>query len=704
MTMTKKTALFILSGAAALTSLLSGCSSASADYLPDSTLLTPNGGDPQSSDSSNSSDSLIFDGVCSVALGDEVSVSGGGAWYEDGVLYLTEGGVYNVSGVIGDGYIYIDTDENVKLLLNGVSVTNSKGAAIYCRSAKNLCVELAEGTDNVLTDGSSYSFEGENESAGEDEPNAAFYSKSDLIICGSGSLTVNGNYKGGIRCNDDLTVESGNITVNAVNNGIRGSDSVVIEDGNVTVTAGKDGIKSTNDTDEDKGYILISGGNVTVNAGEDGIQAERDLSVTGGTVTVTTTGEVASGGNDRDFGGWGHVWGGDTSSGNDDDATSKGIKSGGAMVISGGEITVSSTDHCVHSAGTLNINEGVLTLSSSAGKGISAHGDLQIDGGTIDVLSSTEGIESKALFTVNGGEISVTATDDGLNSGGGSDYFGFSSGTDEGGTHDMYINGGFIYINAAGDGIDSNGNITINGGTVLVNGPTSGGDGALDCGDRNNTITVNGGTLVAVGSLQMAENPSASSAQNSICAQVSLNAGDTLALLDESGNSIVVFTVEKQVQHVVISSPDIKTGGTYSLYTGAAVSGDSKGGLYDNGADVTAGESRVTVTVESAVTTFGNAGGFGGFGGGMGGFGGGHGGIRDDGNGTPDEMPDEAPDDFPGNGGFGNRPDFGYIPEDGDFGGFGGRPDGGDFSGRPGDGDFGGRMGSDFGGLGGGET
>lgn len=623
--MKRKMTLFILLGAL----LLAGCTAQPADEVSGSgggsAQTEANGNATQTlTNGNNSSEDMKFDGVCTVTLGDEVSVSGEGAWYEDGVLYLTKGGVYNVSGVIFDGCIYIDAEENVKLVLDGISVTNSKGAAIYCRNAKNLCVELAKGTENVLTDGSSYSFEGEEESAEEDEPNAAFYSKSDVIICGSGSLTVNGNYKGGIRCNDDLTVESGNITVTAVNNGIRGSDSVVIEGGNITVTAGKDGIKSTNDADEDKGYVLISGGNITVTAGEDGIQAERDLSVTGGTMNVTTTGEVASGGNDMDFGGWGHMWGGGGSTAsNDDDSTSKGIKSGGAMTISGGEITISSTDHCVHSAGTLNITDGSFTLSSSAGKGISAHGDLQIDGGAIDVLNSTEGIESKSLFTINGGEISIVASDDGLNSGGGSDYFGVGNSTNEGDTHDMYINGGFIYINAAGDGIDSNGNITINGGTVLVNGPTSGGDGALDCGDWGNAITVNGGTLVAVGSLQMAENPSASSAQNSICAQVSLNAGDTFALTDESGSAVVMFTVAKQVQHVVISSPDIKTGETYTLYTGVTVQGDSNGGLYDSSAVITEGDDGgITFTVESAVTSSGGAGGFGGFGGngGMGGM------------------------------------------------------------------------------------
>ena len=395
--MKRKVTLFILSGAIAVSCLLSGCTSQSSEGEADRSDSGTNTAQPVSGGSVNqnldnrndSSENMKFGSVCKVVLGDEVSVSGDGAWYEDGVLYLTEGGVYDVGGVISDGYIYINADENVKLVLDGISVTNSSGAAIYCRSAKNLCIELAEGTENLLSDGSSYSFEGDEESAEEDEPNAAIYSKSDTVICGSGKLSVNGNYKGGIRCNDDLTIESGNITVNAVTNGIRGTDSVVIEDGNITVTAGQDGIKSTNSEDEDRGYVLITGGNITVTAVEDGIQAERDLSVAGGTVNITTTGDVAGGGNDFDFGGWGHMWGGSSSSSSDNDATAKGIKSGGAMTVTGGEITVTSTDHCVHSAGTLNITGGSFTLTSSKGKGISSHGDLQIDGGTIDVLNST---------------------------------------------------------------------------------------------------------------------------------------------------------------------------------------------------------------------------------------------------------------------------------------------------------------------------
>lgn len=715
--MFKKLTCFLLSGAVTASALFTGCGTENnlnetgSNAENRSALSLSNGNTP-------SEDVKIADGnTCTVNINGEIDITGDGAWYEGNVLTITRGGEYTLSGNISNGYIYIEADENVKLILNGLSVYNNNGAALYCYKAKNLYIELTEGSENTLSDCANYSFNGQNESAEKNEPNAALYSKSDLIICGSGSLTVNGSYGLGIRCNDDLTIENGNISVSAASNGIRGNDSVVIEGGNIKVNAEKDGIKSTNDTDEGKGYILISGGNVDITAGEDGVQAETDLSVTGGEISVTTYGEVAQGGSDGGFGGFGGFFGRRSASDNgtyvlnseliyndtnniaqqestssvSEDATSKGIKCGGNMTLTGGKITIDSTDHCVHSEGTLAISNGEFTLSSSMGKGISAHGSLQIDGGKIDVLQSTEGIESKSVFTVNGGEITIEASDDGLNSGGGSDsrFFGGSDASD--GEHDMYLNGGYIYINASGDGIDSNGNITVNGGTIIVNGPTSGGDGALDSGDRGNTITVNGGTLIAAGSMQMAENPGSTSAQNCLCASVSLNAGETLAVQDTSGKNIAVFTVKKQAQHIVFSSPDIKTGETYTFYTGVTAEGENKNGLYSENAVVTnCDNAACTMTVNSSVTSSGGNSGFGGFGGGFRGnrdFGD-NGGNPADGNGFGGSSANDngfdgtPPDDngFGGNppsgGGFdGNPPNdngFDVTPPDGE--GFGGTP------------------------------
>lgn len=607
--MIKKT-IFALVSAAAAVAVTSGCGtsgiSGPANVSQTSDVSITAG-------KTDSQEIEMNDGECTVTIGSEVFINGDGASYQSGVLSITKGGVYNISGSIPDGSIYVDTEENVKLILNGISVNSSSGAALYCYNAKNLYIELADGKENSLSDASGYTFGGKNESSENNEPNAAVYSKSDLIFSGSGKLNVTGNYALGIRCNDDLTIEGGDITVSAVTNGVRGSDSVTVSGGSLTVAAEKDGIKSTNDTDSGKGFVAVSGGIINVTAGEDGIQSQQQLSVSGGEINITTTGDVVESTND----GWGAPWRSDISS-NEDEATSKGLKSGAAMTISGGKIKVNSTDHSIHGAGAILIENGELSLSSSKGKGITAHGSLTVDGGIINVANSTEGLESKADITINGGEITINAADDGLNSGGGNDRFNFSYGQNEtndasSDTHNIYINDGYVYISAKGDGIDSNGNIEMNGGTVLVNGPQDGGNGALDCGDRGNSITVNGGFLIAAGSRQMAEVPDSGSKQNSFGIVASLNAGDTFALKNSSGKNIAVFTVEKQVQHIVISSLDIKIGETYNLYTGVTADGDNKNGLYSNDSNVTADTNpAVTITSDNTVTVNQSAGGFGG--------------------------------------------------------------------------------------------
>ena len=661
--------------AAALT--LTGCGNTAAPEAGNSTITTSTeeqviSGSTErlSANTKKSAEADFGTNQCDVVLGEKID--GEGAVYENGVLSVTKGGVYTISGEIADGMIYIETDENVMLKLNGVSVTNSKGAALYCYSAKNLYISLEEDTENVFTDGASYDFSGTNQLAEEDEPNAALYSKDDLILCGSGKLTVNGNYNNGISSKDDLTLESGVIDVTAVNNGIRGKDSLVLEGGEVTVTAGADGIKSANDADEGKGYLVIEGGKLTVAAGEDGIQSEKELQITGGEINVTTTGTVASGGNDM---GWGGGFSGsrvDTST--DSDATSKGIKSGSAMLITGGAITVNSTDHAVHGAAEIIIDGGELSLASSMGKGISSHGNLTVNNGEIDVAQSTEGIESKAVLTINGGDIHIKASDDGLNAGGGSDsMFGGrgQSASSDGTVHELIINGGYICMNADGDGIDSNGNITVNGGTVIVSGPTNSGNGALDCGDGNYGIFVNGGILIAAGSMGMAEAPSSSATQNSLAIGFNgtLSAETTVAVTDESGNAIIIYTLEKQAQHIVISSPKLTDGMTCNVYTSGTVNGVEADGLYtDDSNFIPSGDPVYTAVVSSAVTSAGNAGaggmgwggGFGG--GGMGGnFGGGHGGRGNADGSTPEisapdgSMPDVSVPD-------GSMPDV-SVPE-----------------------------------------
>lgn len=334
---------------------------------------------------------------------DNVEVTGDGISVSDNVITISKGGDFEVTGTLDDGQIVIDTEEKVKLRLSGMSLTNKNGSAVYVKNADKAYITLTDNTKNTLTDGENYT-------SGDENEKGCITSRDNFEIKGSGSLTVNGNYNHGIFSSNSIEIGNGNITVNAKNDGIHANDT-----------------------------LAISGGTVNVTAEGDGLQAEEILDISEGEVNVTTTGEVKAS-TSNDFGGRGEMK--DSSQMTDDeiksmreqmnnnqftqteesddseDTSSKGIKADWMLDISGGEVTVNSTDHAIHCASDINITGGTLNLSSESKKGISGHGDVTIDDGDITITKSTEGIESKKTLTINGGDIDITASDDGLNSGG----------------------------------------------------------------------------------------------------------------------------------------------------------------------------------------------------------------------------------------------------------------------------------------------
>ena len=166
----------------------------------------------------------------------------------------------------------------MRLVLKGADLTCSTSAPLHAiKSADKTMITLAEGTENSVTDGTSYIFD----DTEAQEPNAAVFSKDDLTINGSGSLTVTANYNNGIASKDDLKITGGNITVDAANDGLKGRDCIGIKAGTVTVNAGGDGLQATNDEDTEKGYISIEGGVFNITAGTDGIQAQTTLAING---------------------------------------------------------------------------------------------------------------------------------------------------------------------------------------------------------------------------------------------------------------------------------------------------------------------------------------------------------------------------------------------------------------------------------------
>lgn len=244
-------------------------------------------------------------------------------------------------------------------------------------------------------------------------------------------------------------------------------------------------------------------------------------------------------------------------------------------MIADGTITIEADSDGIDAEETLQIDGGSMTIAAGD-DGVHSDRDLIITDGTIDVTKSYEGLEGMTV-TIEDGDISVVSSDDGLNAAGdpadgnmpsgGPQDGGFGGGMDE--AHDynfIVINGGTINVNADGDGIDSNGDLIVTSGTIYVSGPTNGGNGALDYAGN---AAISGGTIVAVGASGMAQNFGSDSTQGCMLVTVaeSTLTGD-LTLTDSDGNVIVSYSPEKAYNSVVISSPDIKKGATYTLATG----------------------------------------------------------------------------------------------------------------------------------------
>ncbi|HBL73736.1 MAG: hypothetical protein A2W90_13015 [Bacteroidetes bacterium GWF2_42_66] len=499
--------------------------------------------------------------VVSVVLnGSSITVNGSGATVSGSKLTITAAGTYSLSGSLTNGQVIVNTSDKaiVRLILNGANITCSNNAPIDIENAEKAMIVLAENTNSILKDGTSYSL-----ASGTDEPNAALYSASDLTIYGNGSLTVDANYNDGIVSKDGLIIKSGTITIDAVDDGIRGKDYLIVKSGTILLTAGGDGLKSDNEEDSTKGYISVETGTVTITAGGDAIAAETDVIIADGTFNLTS--------------------GGGSSKTVTSDLSAKGIKGVASVIIDKGIFTISSADDAIHSNGSVVINNGTFAISSGD-DGIHADSSLGINGGEINITKSYEGIESKIIKTT-AGTIHIKASDDGVNVAGGNDgsgMGGWPGNISTSGNYYLYINGGYIYVNATGDGIDVNGTIEMTAGTVIVDGPTSNGNGALD---YDAGFKISGGFLIAAGSSGMAQAPGTTSTQNSVLINFtsSRSAGTLINIQTSAGKELFTFAAAKSYQSIAFSSPDITKGTTYDVYSGGNSTGTVTDGLYSNG-------------------------------------------------------------------------------------------------------------------------
>lgn len=495
---------------------------------------------------------------------------------------VTSGGTYLIRGDLADGSIVVDAKgEKVRLILSGANIHSSDSAPIYVRKADKVFVTLAQGTENRLSNGGSFAADD------DDSIDGVIFCKADLTINGQGTLWVDSPAGHGIVSKDSLAITQGVIFLQAAAHGLRANDSLCIWDGSFTVEAGKDGLQAENSDDSALGYVYIAGGTFDVTAQSDGISASAYLLIDGGAFSFVTGGGIENaeektadsfggmggrpgsmGGRPGGMGGFPGGMGGSTDSTQEDDGVSgKGMKASGNLQINGGTFDLNCADDALHSNADLTVNGGSFTICTGD-DGFHADELLCIHSGSICISDSYEGLEGQQI-RISGGEISLHSGDDGLNAAGGNDQSGFGGpGQDMfGGNSDcaIEITGGSLFVDAGGDGIDSNGDLRISGGTVVVEGPTGGGNGALDYGG---TGTVCGGTVIITGTMEMAQTLEGQGQGVLGISVGSRQAGTAIAVRDAQGNTLISAAPEKAYACIVVSCPEMTAGETYTVTVG----------------------------------------------------------------------------------------------------------------------------------------
>lgn len=494
------------------------------------------------------------------------------------VTTITTAGSYILTGAYAGITVSVGNGETAHLFLNNATISGGAGIAISNTNKNStLIITACENTENEVA------------SKGDDAN--AIHVKGTLKINGTGTIKVSAK-KNGIKVSKGLSIADSTINLTAGNHALS-ARFIETENAKINVlSAGKDALNAECDDETqeftlDEGYVSLKSSKVFASVSGDGIQADTFVYITGGSVDIETAATFVSYSaesmatydlSEDDFR---YIKSGDTYKKIDDVASkgaryamiqsTKGIKCGEIkyeidgteyavtdnsnyfIVIDGARVKINSSDDAIHTnSGNVLIKGGALDLTT-LDDGIHADELVKIDGGEITVNGSYEGIEG-AYVEIGGGTIYITASDDGIN----------AASDDESANEHIIISGGTITVDASGDGLDSNGAIYVTGGTLIVYGPTTGADTGLDA---DGGILIDGGNVFVASTKEMLEIPASNSKSNVLVYGVNtVQAGSEIILTNADGGEMVRITLKKQAQAIILSTPELATNGTYSLY------------------------------------------------------------------------------------------------------------------------------------------
>lgn len=521
---------------------------------------------------------------------------------------ISEGGTYLVKGENANAKISVEAEEaDVTLIFQGVNLACADSAPLKVKAASSFTIRLASKTKNYLSDGTS------------NEDDGALISKKDAAkvnIEGAGYLYVTsikdleGKGGAGIKSPLGISIKDSHLIVNATDHAIQGTNGVEISNAKLYLDAKKDGIHTGTD-----GAVTIKDSVLDSSTYGDGIDAGGDVTlenvtshfVSTGTFLLYDSGADTTGELYEDSryilenGAYRKI---------DSDSMGryqsryyleqkcKGVKSEASVVFKGGDHYFKTVDDCIASDTEVDLLSGDYSLYTSD-QGINSDQLLKIGESDSDfdlrIYHCFEGVQGGEIH-FNSGYTYIYAEDDGINAA--------SDTLDSSAISMNFHDGSTVYVNAEGDGVDSNGSIAMDGGNLIVAGPSSGGNGSLDF---DGSFTFTGGNLLAVGSNSMAQVPDTSKVNALSYGTSSWSKGATYSLYCGEAEFSIVLPKNLQSVSFIVESTSLTTGSSVSVVKGATIGGDMRNGVYFGKKNSFGGSTLIEGEIKAGLTTIGTS-------------------------------------------------------------------------------------------------
>lgn len=464
---------------------------------------------------------------------------------------ITKGGLYDFTGTCSDGAIIVDSEESetVRLIFNGLSLTNKKGSALYIKKSAKTILTASGKSSNVLTDGAEYT-------DAEEGVNAVISSLGDLTFNGEGQFIINANYQDAISCGGNLKITSGTMNIQSPDDGVVAKTGLSIKNGSFNIQCQGNALKTTS-VEEGQGYIGIESGNYVLTTGIDALNATDSIYILNGSFTATTANGSSV---ESTADGWGKF--------GDGEQTAKGLKAGGSVEIYGGLLNFDTADDAVYANENVHINTGCLNISSGD-DGIVAAENITVNGGSITVAKAYVGLEGNVV-ALNSGYVDVNSAGTGVNVAGG---VAGSASVDRAGKNELERsgNGEFtiketcINVKADREAVDVAGNICIESGSVNVRSADTTGLKSIAC---TGEYTIHGGVVLIAGNESEMTLPSDASQQNAVCLEYPEQQAENtiICIMDKDNNVVTSFAPAAAYQKVLISKTAFEKGKKYTWY------------------------------------------------------------------------------------------------------------------------------------------